>query len=188
MLPAVASVSDTTASGPGITYMIAGQTMNFDIEARDIYGNVAAAINADGSQLMFAVEIVGATTLSTTNGLVTVGSQVDGKFPVSYTGPTETGEYTISIDSAGAPIFGSPFEGIICDTTTDAGWVRAESQGGVFSATNGDEQWFTLIGIAPGVGLTHPGFESCIACRQCLGNRDDCQKDHHHLRFCKWGK
>ena len=144
MLPAVASVSDTTASGPGITYMIAGQTMNFDIEARDIYGNVAAAIRADGTQLTFAVEIVGATTLSTINGLVTVGSQVDGKFPVSYTGPTETGEYTISIDSAGAPIFGSPFEGIICDTTTDAGWVRAESQGGVFTASNGDEQWFTL--------------------------------------------
>ena len=73
---------------------------------------------------------------------------VNGKFEVVYYGPSTTGEYQITIAERlnGDPISGSPFNNVICDTTTAAAWVRAEppnpSLG--FVAQNGAEQWFKL--------------------------------------------
>ena len=42
VLPDVVDVAKTSASGPGVTYMISNQVMQFDIEARDQYSNKKA--------------------------------------------------------------------------------------------------------------------------------------------------
>jgi hypothetical protein len=149
--PSEVSVADTTASGNGINFMIADQEMRFDIEARDRFGNVA-----EGSNLNFDIRITRDTSLG---DAVAVDSSVDysssihsefvnGKFEVRYIGPGDTGEYQITIDerSSNSPIQGSPFNNIVCDTTTDGAWVRAEPPNPSigFVAQNGAEQWFKL--------------------------------------------
>eukprot|EP01048_Picozoa_sp_COSAG05_P000716 COSAG05_NODE_21_length_32397_cov_125.224008_1_plen_2044_part_10 len=151
VVPAEIDVSKTTASGPGIKYMIANQVMKFNIEARDTYKNLKAV---DG--IKFDITIKASQNQNNPPQEVKIGEKQNtikydsstGKYVVSYTA-LQTGNFDISITTPNKQgtqtgINGNPFKGIICDTTTVASWVKA-SGSGLSSAVSGASQWFNIL-------------------------------------------
>jgi hypothetical protein len=145
--PSAISVAKTTAAGPGIQYMIANQLMQFNIEARDTFGN----LKADRS-LVFDVAVQPSAGGSSGIAPIVTYDAKTGKYKVEYTA-TQTGNFdiliTTTVNGKKIGIFGNPFRNIICDTTTVASWVQATGPG-LKSAVNGEMQWFNIRAFGDG--------------------------------------
>ena len=102
-LPAEARASHTLAFGDGLAATVAGTLTEFQIIAKDTYGNAERA-SAGGN---FSVTLSGPETIS-----AKLVDSLSGTYVASYT-PHRAGSYAVEVLYNQLPIFGSPYTTIV---------------------------------------------------------------------------